>query len=270
MDARDRHHVVESGRPDGRPMVFVHGFGCDQNMWRHVAPAFAEDHRVVLLDLVGAGGSRARYDAERYATLQGYADDVLEVLRELDLHDVVFVGHSVSAMIGARAQIADPDRFRALVMVSPSPRYVDDPATGYTGGFAEDDIDELLESLASNYLGWSSTMAPVIVGNADRPELGQELTASFCRMDPDIARGFATTTFRSDSRDDLPRISVPTLVLQCREDVIAPVSVGEHVAASVPDGTLVVLDATGHCPNLSAPDETIRAISGFVRTPAGA
>ncbi|WP_182526140.1 alpha/beta fold hydrolase [Nocardioides dongkuii] len=265
MDARERHHVVESGRPDGQPMVFVHGFGCDQNMWRHVAPAFEDDFRVVLLDLVGAGGSRATYDAQRYASLQGYADDVLEVLRELDLRDVVLVGHSVAAMIGGLAQVTEPDRFASLVMVAPSPRYVDDPATGYVGGFAEEDIDELLESLGSNYLGWSSAMAPVIVGNADRPELGQELTASFCRMDPVVARGFATATFRSDSREDLPRISVPTLVLQCTQDAIAPVAVGEYVAAAIPDGSLVMLDATGHCPNLSAPDQTVAAIAPFVR-----
>lgn len=265
MDARTRHHVVESGRSDGRAMLFVHGFGCDQNMWRHVAPAFEDDHRVLLLDLVGAGDSKATYDPDRYASLQGYADDVLEVLRELDLRDVVLVGHSVSAMIGGLAEIAEPRRFGALVMVAPSPRYVDDPAAGYTGGFADEDIDELLDSLASNYLGWSSAMAPVIVGNPERPELGQDLTASFCRMDPEIARGFATTTFRSDSRADLPRISAPTLVLQCRQDAIAPVAVGEYVAATVPDATLVLLDATGHCPNLSAPDQTISAISAFVR-----
>lgn len=263
MDAVERHHVTVSGRPDGQPIVFAHGFGCDQNMWRHVAPAFEDDFKVVLFDHVGAGGAKAEYDPEKYATLDGYASDVLDILRELDLRDVVLVGHSVSAMIAALAEIREPDRFDKLVMVGPSPRYIDDE--GYVGGFGEDDIDELLESLASNYLGWSSAMAPVIVGNADRPELGAELTASFCRMDPDIARRFATATFRSDNRRDLPRVSTPTLVLQCTDDVIAPVAVGEYVARTVPEATLVMLEATGHCPNLSAPAETTAAISDFVR-----
>ena len=244
--------------------MFAHGFGCDQTMWRHVAPAFTEHHRVITFDHVGAGGSDvAGYDPEKYADLRGYASDVLEIVEALDLHDVVFVGHSVSAMIGALAVIEAPQRFSSLVMVGPSPRYIDDE--GYTGGFTRQDIDELLESLASNYLGWSSTMAPVIVGNPDRAELGSELTASFCRMDPDIARQFATATFLSDNRPDLRRIPVPTLVLQCADDVIAPDSVGVYVADAVPDATLVRMEATGHCPNLSAPEETIAAIHGFLR-----
>ena len=263
MDVRARHNITFAGPETGRPMVFAHGFGCDQNMWRHVAPAFADRFRVITFDFVGAGGSDlAAFDQEKYSSLDGYAADVLDILRELDLHDVVFVGHSVSAMIGALAEIADPQRFSRLVMVGPSPRYIDDDP--YVGGFSEADISELLESLGSNYLGWSSAMAPVITGNPDRPELGQELTESFCRMDPDVARRFATTTFLSDSRDDLPRISTPTLVLQCRDDAIAPTVVGEYVAAAVPDATLVLLDATGHCPNLSAPAETIAAIAAFL------
>ena len=245
-------------------MVFAHGFGCDQNMWRHVWPAFAADHRIVLFDHVGHGHSdHSAFDPERYATLDGYASDVLEICDELGLdEDVVFVGHSVSAMIGALAAIAEPERFAALVMIGPSPRYLDDD--GYAGGFARADIDGLLESLGANYLGWSSTMAPVIMGNPDRPELGEELTELFCATDPEIARHFARVTFLSDNRADLPRIPTRSLVLQCADDVIAPTAVGEYVHAHLPDSALVYLDATGHCPNLSAPQETIAAIRAFL------
>lgn len=267
MSAVTRLNATVSGPAGAPPMVFAHGFGCDQNMWRHVAPAFVDDYRVVLFDFVGCGGSDPdAFDEETYSDLQGYADDVVSLIRELDLRDVVFVGHSVAAMIGVLAQLADPTRFASLVLVGPSPRYTD--SGDYRGGFSEADIDGLLESLSSNYLGWSATMAPVIVGNAERPELGQELTASFCRMEPAVARRFARTTFLSDTRAELPGVTVPTLVLQCSNDVIAPTEVGEYVAASIPDSTLVLLEATGHCPNLSAPEETIAAISAFVRPPA--
>ncbi|MCE6998324.1 alpha/beta hydrolase [Saccharothrix sp. S26] len=266
MDVRSRNNVTVSGPADGRPLVFAHGFGCDQNMWRMVAPAFAEDHRVVLFDHVGAGNADpSAWRPERYSSLAGYAADVLEILDELDLRDVVFVGHSVSAMIGVLAANSDPARFGALVLVGPSPRYVDDG--DYRGGFSDVDIEDLLDSLDSNYLGWSATMAPAIMGNPDRPELGQELTESFCRTDPDIARHFARVTFLSDNRDDLPRVSVPTLVLQCREDVIAARAVGEYVHRNIPGSELVVLDATGHCPNLSAPEETTAAIRAFLPGP---
>jgi sigma-B regulation protein RsbQ len=244
-------------------MVFAHGFGCDQNMWRFVAPAFEDRYRVVLFDHVGAGGSDlSAYDEVRYASLQGYADDVLELCEELDLEDVVFVGHSVSGMIGVLAAKSQPARFAKLVLVSPSPRYLDDE--GYVGGFRPADIDELLESLDSNYLGWSSAMAPVIMGNPDRPELGAELTESFCRTDPDIARRFARVTFLSDNRVDLTDVPVPALVLQCSSDAIAPVAVGEYVHRALPESSLVVLRATGHCPNLSAPEETVAAMEAFL------
>jgi sigma-B regulation protein RsbQ len=265
MDVATRHNIVSAGRRDGQPMLFAHGFGCDQNMWRFVAPRFESDFRVILFDHVGAGHSDlSAYDPDRYATLRGYAQDVLDICRELDLRDVVFVGHSVSAMIGVLAAAADPARFAKLVLVGPSPRYIDDD--GYVGGFTVADIEGLLESLDSNYLGWSSAMAPVIMGNPDRPELGQELTASFCRTDPAIARQFARVTFTADNRDDLARVTVPTLVLQCTDDVIAPVSVGEYVRDHIPGSTLVMLDATGHCPNLSAPEATADAIAEFVRS----
>jgi len=258
-----RNNVVEHGSRSARPMVFAHGFGCDQTMWRYVWPEFARDHRVVLFDHVGFGSSAvSTWDRDRYATLDGYAQDVLEICRELDLSDVVFVGHSVSAMIGVLAAAAAPDRFGRLVLIGPSPRYLDDD--GYRGGFTVDDIEGLLQSMDSNYLGWSSAMAPVIMGNEDRPALSAELTNSFCRTDPEIAAHFARVTFLSDNRQDLARVPTPSLVLQCAQDAIAPEAVGEYVHRSLPNSRYVALDATGHCPNLSAPEETVASIRAFL------
>jgi sigma-B regulation protein RsbQ len=261
-DVTRRFNIKISGRGT-TPMLFAHGFGCDQNMWRFVAPAFEADYKVVLFDQIGAGGSDLNaYDPAKYATLDGYADDVLEICSALDLDGVVFVGHSVSAMIGVLAAIREPERFANLVLVGPSPRYINDE--DYVGGFSEPQISELLEFLDSNHMGWSETMAPVIMGNPDRPELGQELTNSFCRTDPEIAKRFAKATFLSDNRDDLARLQTPALVLQCSEDVIAPVEVGRYVHEHLPNSKLAILDATGHCPNLSAPDETIAAIKAYL------
>jgi sigma-B regulation protein RsbQ len=257
-----RNNVLLTGREDKPVMMLANGFGCDQNMWRLVAPALAEDFRVVLFDHVGSGQAEpSAWQPDRYAALDGYVDDILRICHELDLHDVVFVGHSVSAMMGVLAAIAEPERFRQLILLGPSPRYIDDAS--YRGGFSKSDIDELLESLESNYLGWSAAMAPVIMGNPDRPELGQELTNSFCRTDPQAARVFARTTFLSDNRADLARVTVPTLILQCSSDVIAPREVGAYVHAQIPDSTLVTLQATGHCPHLSAPAATVAAIRSF-------
>jgi sigma-B regulation protein RsbQ len=264
-----RHNIKVSGRADGQPMLFAHGFGCDQNMWRYIAPRFEDEFRVVLFDHVGAGNSDpSAYDPQRYSSLSGYAGDVVAICTELELRDVVFVGHSVSAMIGVLAAAAAPELFTKLVLVGPSPRYIND--ADYVGGFSADDINDLLESLESNYLGWSSAMAPVIMGRADRPELGEELTESFCRTDPSIARQFAQVTFLSDNREDLTAVATPTLILQCANDPIAPVSVGEFVRDRMPNASMVLLNATGHCPNLSAPEETAAAIEQFVRklTPA--
>jgi sigma-B regulation protein RsbQ len=263
MEVLTRNHVVEHGPHDARPMLFAHGFGCDQSMWRYVWPAFAEDHRVVLFDHVGFGNSdHSAWDPNRYATLEGYAEDILEICRELDLNDVVFVGHSVSSMIGVLAAAVEPDRFGRLVLIGPSPRYIDDQ--DYTGGFTREDIDELLASLDSNYLGWSSAMAPVIMGNEDRPALSEELTNSFCRTDPEIAAHFARVTFLSDNRKDLARVATPSLVLQCAQDAIAPAAVGAYVHDHLPHSSYVALDATGHCPNLSAPEETVASIRAFL------
>lgn len=263
MDIARRNNVTVTGNARGPAVVLAHGFGCDQNMWRLTVPALVEDHRVVLFDYVGAGRSDpSAFSEERYASLDGYARDVVEVCAALDLRDAVFVGHSVSAMIGVLAADMAPERIGALAMIAPSPRYIDDD--GYRGGFTGEDIDELLGSLESNYLGWSAAMAPVIMGNAERPELGEELKNSFCATDPDMARVFARTTFLSDSRDDLKTVTVPTLVLECSQDVIAPREVGAFVHQAIAGSTLVTLDAIGHCPHLSAPEATNEALTGFL------
>ena len=244
-------------------MLLAHGFGCDQNLWRLVAPVLAEQYRVVLFDHVGVGKSDlSAWSAQRYATLDGYTADILDICADLDLREVILVGHSVSAMIAVLAANQDSSRFAKLVLLTPSPCYVDDD--DYRGGFSRSDIEELLEQLDSNYLGWSAAMAPVIMGNPDRPELGAELTESFCRADPAIARVFAQATFLSDNRDDLPKVTVPTLVIQCREDAIAPPEVGQYVHERIRGSALVTLDATGHCPQLSAPNATVEAIAAFV------
>jgi len=263
MSARTRNDVRVSGRDGARPMVFAHGYGCDQNMWRFVAPEFESDHQVVTFDHVGFGNSDlAAYDPARYGSLRGYAEDVVQVMRDLELTDAVFVGHSVSAMIGVLAHEQAPELFGAMVMVGPSARYIDDG--DYVGGFSRAQIRDLLDNLDANHLGWSTAMAPVIMGNADRPELTAELTNSFCRTDPDVARQFARVSFLSDNRADLPGVSVPTLVLQCSEDVIAPEPAGRYVHENVPGSTFWQLAATGHCPHLSAPEETTAAIRAWL------
>jgi len=244
-------------------MMFAHGFGCDQSMWRYVAPAFEADHRVVVFDHAGSGGSDpSAYDPDRHSALDGYASDVIDLLDELALGPVVFVGHSVSAMIGTLASIRRPELFDRLVLVGPSPRYIDD--AGYRGGFTAEEIDELLATMDTNYLGWSELLAPVIVGNPDRPELGAELTAAFCRTDPEQARRFARTTFLSDNRADLAAVRTPSLVVQCRQDAIAPLEVGRYVHDHVPGSRFALIDAVGHCPNLSAPDALVGAMRDFL------
>ncbi|WP_289024854.1 alpha/beta hydrolase [uncultured Sphingomonas sp.] len=254
---------VRIGGAGHRTMVFAHGYGCDQNMWRLVAPAFESQFRTVLFDYIGAGGSDiSAYDADKYGSLEGYADDVIDLAGALGITDGVFVGHSVSAMIGLIVARRAPHLFSTLVLVGPSPCYID--CGDYVGGFSREQIDELLEFLDSNHLGWSQAMAPVIMGNSDRPELGDELTASFCRTDPDIAKRFGRVTFLTDSRAELGAVDARVLVLQCREDIIAPPCVGDFVQRAIPGSSLVTLDATGHCPNLSAPEATIAAIEAFV------
>jgi len=269
VDVIRRNNVVVRGRGT-QPMLFAHGFGCDQNMWRYVAPAFEDDYRVVLFDYVGAGKSDwTAFDPGRYASLDGYAQDVLDVCHALDLRDTLFVGHSVSAMIGVLAANAEPERFASLVMVGPSPRYIND-GTDYVGGFERADIEGLLETMDKNYIGWANFLAPAIMKNGERPELATELSDSFCAIDPVIAGQFARATFYADNRADLARVSVPSLVLQCADDIIAPRQVGEYVHRALPRSTFRQMMATGHCPHMSAPDETIRLIRDYLTGSAAA
>jgi len=262
MTFLSRNNVQVAGAGD-RAMIFAHGFGCDQNMWRLVAPAFGSEFQTVVYDHVGAGSSDlSAYDPAKYGSLTGYADDLIEIITTLGLRQTIYVGHSVSGMIGVIAANREPDLFEKLVLVGPSPRYINDG--DYVGGFDEAQINELLEFLADNHLGWSASMAPAIMGNGDRPELGEELTESFCRTDPTIARQFAEVTFKSDNRADLPGLSTPTLILQCQDDIIAPLAIGDYLHEHIPNSKLVIMEATGHCPNLSHPDEVISEIRAFV------
>jgi sigma-B regulation protein RsbQ len=263
VDAVARNAVRVSGPPDGRPIVFVHGLGCDQSMWRLVVADFEVDHRVVLLDHVGHGAADLScFSVDRYSGLSAWADDLVDVCRQLELRDAVLVGHSVSAMIGVLAVRRAPEVFGALVMIGPSPRYVDDG--GYVGGFTRADIAELLAALDANHVGWVNGMAPVIMANPDRPELTDELVGLMCRADPVAMRQLARVTFLSDNRADLPDLAVPTLVLQCSDDAIAPYAVGRYVHENVPGSVFTQLAATGHCPQLSAPEETTAAIRAFL------
>jgi sigma-B regulation protein RsbQ len=263
MSVIRRNNVTITGT-GSKPMMFAHGFGCDQNMWRLVVPAFESDYRIILFDHVGSGQSDiTAYSPTKYASLKGYAEDVIEICRELDLTGIVFVGHSVSGMIGALAAIKVPELFDRLVMVCPSPCYINEAE--YQGGFSRAEIEQLLDFMDSNFLGWASALAPQIMGNPERPELGAELTNSFCRTDPEIAKQFARVTFLSDNRRDLERLRTKSLIIQCSSDVIAPISVGEYVHRNLPGSKLSVLDATGHCPNLSAPEDTAKAIRTFLQ-----
>ena len=262
MSVIERNNVNQKGHGE-TAMVFSHGFGCDQNMWRFVAPAFEEKFRTILFDHVGAGGSDlSAYDTQKYSNLSGYADDLIELCDELDVWGGVFVGHSVSAMIGVLAALKAPEIFQKLVLVGPSPCYINDG--DYAGGFTREQILEFLDFLDDNYLGWSAAMGPTIMGNPDRPELAEELVNSFCRTAPEIAKEFARVTFLSDNRADLPRVTTSSLILQCKEDVIASTQVGEYVHKHIAGSELVIMDSTGHCPNLSAPAEVILAMNAYV------
>ena len=262
---RNNVRVVGQGT---QPMLFAHGFGCDQNMWRFVAPAFMDDYKVVLFDYVGSGASDlGSYDAERYASLDGYAQDVLDIVHALDLRDVVFVGHSVSSMVGVLAANREPDRFARLILVGPSPRYENDE--GYVGGFERSDLVGLFDMMDRNFIGWANFLAPAIMKNPDRPELGEELQQSFCSTDPVIARRFAEATFFADNRADVPDVRVPSLIMQCTDDMVAPMEVGRWLRREMPGSTLRVLEATGHCPHMSHPDETIRVMREYLAAAPG-
>ncbi|GAA4470758.1 sigma factor SigB/phosphatase RsbP regulator RsbQ [Nibrella saemangeumensis] len=259
--ARNNVHVFGNGT---QPMLFAHGFGCDQNMWRYIAPSFQDTYKIILFDYVGSGKSDlSAYNADRYGNLNGYVQDVLDICEALDLRRVIFVGHSVSSMVGLLAAIKEPDLFERLIFVGPSPRYINDGAD-YFGGFERKDIEELLDTMEKNYIGWANFLAPVIMKNPDRPELGQELSDSFCSTDPLIARRFAEVTFFSDNRQDLAKVKVPSLIMQCSDDLIAPLEVGDYMHRYTPGSTLRVLQATGHCPHMSAPEETIDVINAWL------
>jgi sigma-B regulation protein RsbQ len=263
VSALERHRVSVTGPADATPIVFAHGFGCDQAMWRLVAPAFETRYRVVRFDLMGSGGSDlSHYDAEAYSTLDRYAQDVLEICHELGLEDAVFVGHSVSTMIGVLAHLAEPGLFSRLVLVGPSARYLDDES--YVGGFSKSDIDDLLELMDSNNLGWQEPLATMVMPGLELTEGRRELDASFCRTRPDIARQFAAVTFLGDNRADLPGVSIPTLVIQNRHDTIAPLSAGRFVHDAIPRASMEIIETSGHCAHLSAPAATIAAIDAFL------
>jgi sigma-B regulation protein RsbQ len=257
-----RNNVKISGKGT-QPMLFAHGFGCDQNMWRFVIPAFENEYKIIVFDYVGAGKSDSNaYNPERYSNLNGYAQDVLDICEELKLIDTVFVGHSVSSMIGVLAAIKQPKYFSNLIMIGPSPCYIND--NDYTGGFERKDIEELMDTMDRNYIGWANFLAPAIMKNPERPELGQELTESFCSTDPQIARRFAAATFFSDNRKDLLKVTTPCLIMQCSEDIIAPLEVGDYLHAHLRNSKLKVMKATGHCPHMSHPDETIAIMRDYL------
>jgi sigma-B regulation protein RsbQ len=260
ISQRNNVHVFGKG---SQPMMFAHGFGCDQNMWRFLTPAFENEYKIILFDYVGAGKSdKEAYNPERYTSLQGYARDVLDICEELQLRDTIFVGHSVSSMIGLLAAIEQPGYFEKLIMVGPSPCYINHG--DYRGGFERKDIEELLDTMEKNYIGWANFLAPNIMGNSDRPHLGEELTESFCSTDPLIAKQFAEATFFSDNRDDLRKTKLPSLILQCTNDIIAPLEVGQYLLKNLPNSTLMVMNATGHCPHMSEPRETISLIKEYL------
>lgn len=258
-----KHHAVETIGSGDEVLVMAHGYGCDKNMWRSLTPMLENNYRIVLYDLMGCGGSAiARYDRAKYATLDGHAEDLIAILDELGITGATLIGHSVSAMTVALVANKRPDLAKRVIMVCPSPSFINDGT--YEGGFERSDIMALLETLDANYLGWSSEMAPAIMGTPDMPEMGERLTNSFCQADPEIARHFAHVTFLSDHREDLKELSQETLVLQCRDDVIVPPSVGDWMTSHMPAAELVVLDAMGHCPHISYPKETADVIVSFL------
>ena len=257
-----RNNVTVHGT-GSKSMLLVHGYGCDQNMWRFIIPQFKDDYKLILIDLVGSGKSDVNsYNYDKYSSLDGYAADIIEICDALNLKDVCLVGHSVSAIIGLLAAIEKPALFKKLIMIGPSPRYIND--ADYFGGFSQKDIDDLMETLDANYLGWSSAMAPVIMGNADRPELAAELEESFCQNNPKIARHFAKVTFIGDNRKDLNKCTTDTLIIQSKTDAIASIKVGQFVHDNISNSKFTILETTGHCPHLSAPEQTIEAMKDYL------
>ena len=262
MSATARNNVRWS-RSEGPPLIFAHGYGCDQAMWRHIEPCFEGSHRTILYDLTGCGKSEvSAYDFERHATLEGHADDLLEICRELGVNGATVVSHSVGCTIATLASLRAPDIISKMIMVCPSPSFINEGS--YVGGFTRADIDELLEFLDSNFLGWSRHMAPVLMGAPERPELAEELRNSFCQTDPEVAKHFAAVTFLADHREEFARLQSPALIVQCSRDTLAPVGVGEWLHRAIKGSKLAIIDASGHCPHLSAPEMTLAAIAPFL------
>jgi sigma-B regulation protein RsbQ len=261
---RNNVHVTGEGN---KAIIFAHGFGCAQELWRLIVPAFESDYKVILFDYTGSGNSdKSFYEQRKYNSLNGYTQDLLDVIKALKLDNVIFIGHSVSTIIGALAAIAHPSYFSKLVMVCPSPCYLNDEH--YRGGFERDEIDALLHTMENHYLDWAAYFASKVMANGERPELKEELKDSFCKNDPVIANQFARVTFLSDNRNDLKALKTPTLILQCINDVIAPVEVGQYVHEQIEGSTLRIMEASGHCPNLSAPEETINLIKAYLQKDA--
>lgn len=263
QDIISRNYINRLGKGN-EPMMFAHGYGCDQNMWRFITPAFEKDYDIILFDHVGSGNSDEHaYDFEKYNDLNGYADDIVEICEVLKLEKVTFIGHSVSSIIGALAAAKRPELFKALILIGPSPCYINNDE--YYGGFSKQNIDELIETLESNYLGWSSSITPVIAGTPNKSEFSEELHNSFCRMNPKIAKHFARVTFLGDNREDLSKVSVPALIIQSNPDIIAPVEVGKFVNKKIPNSSFTQLDSPGHCPHLTAPEQTIKAMKFYLK-----
>ncbi|MGC1242903.1 MAG: alpha/beta hydrolase [Chryseosolibacter sp.] len=260
--ARNNVKVTGNGK---KPMLFAHGFGCDQTMWRYITPAFENDYQVIVFDYVGSGKSDlAAYHEGRYSTLNGYALDILEICEELNLRDVMFVGHSVSSMTGLLAAIKEPDYFAELILIAPSPRYLNEK--GYVGGFDKTDVDRILDNMGKDYEGWANGAAPDVMKNPDRPDLSAELVQSFLSIKPSIARNFMAATFFTDNRKDLLKLKKPSLIVQTEDDRIVPIEVGDYLHAHLENSTLKVLKASGHYPHLSHPRETIRVMKAYLNT----
>jgi sigma-B regulation protein RsbQ len=261
-DISRRNNVTVLGH-GSKTLMFGHGFGCDQNTWRLITPAFEEDYRIILFDYVGAGNSDlSAWDHERYSDLQGYAQDIVDICDDLGFEDVIFIGHSVSSMIGLLAVKLRPTIFEKIVFIGPSPRYIND--VDYKGGIEAQDLDDLLELMDSNYLGWSAMIAPSIMGNPEQPQLSEGLAQSFCATDPEIAKTFARVTFLSDNRADLSLLDIPNLTIQCNDDFLTSKWVAEYINQHTKKNTIAMLDSSGHCPHLSDPNGVIQAIKSFI------
>jgi sigma-B regulation protein RsbQ len=252
-----------------KPMLFVHGFGTDQAMWRYIAPAFEDSHKVVLYDHIGSGRSDLRlYDKRKYAHYEGYADDLIEICDALDLRGIDLAAHSAGCMMAVLAARRCSELFDRLMLLGASPCYVNHE--DYTGGFSREDINDLLAFLEINPAGWSANLTPMVMANAERPELAAELEAFFVRNDPKIMHHFACAVFLSDHRADLEGLKVPTLIMQCRDDIVAPLEVGDYMHAKLPNSTLKVLDTHGHYPQLSHPGPVTDAIRDYLNGAARA